>query len=59
MDILIWCTLVYHMEIMEIKDGSSGRSQGWSKKKIKRCGRRCKRGMQMGGNTGRQEGLRR
>ena len=29
MDILIWCTLVYHMEIMEIKDGSSRRS-GWS-----------------------------
>ena len=36
MDILIWCTLVYHMEIMEIKDGSSGRSQGWSKKKTVR-----------------------
>ena len=33
MDILIWCTLVYHMEIIEIKDGSSGRSQGWSEKK--------------------------
>ena len=40
MDILIWCTctLVYHMEIRdpEIKDGSSGRSQGWSKKKTVR-----------------------
>ena len=33
---VVWCTLVYHMEIKEIKDGSSGRSQGWSKKKTVR-----------------------
>jgi len=36
MAILIWRTLVYHMQIMEIKDGSSGRSKGCSKKKTVR-----------------------
>ena len=34
MDILIWCTLVYHMEIIESRTAQAeGASQGWSEKK--------------------------
>ena len=54
MDILIWCTLVYHMEIIESRTAQAEGARVGPRRK-----RRCKRWMRMGGNTGRQAGLRR